>query len=133
MKWSTLGITLAMATAGSVGWSVPARAQAAGMVCGGMGSTLRGNDTNCTTTGTTCGTDVCSWATNPHRCVAAGTDPGWCGGGTMVQAMADLTCKCHALGATCDMATNHCTFTTSPDGGGARDSGAVDSGSAGDT
>lgn len=124
MKWSTLGITLAMATAGSVVWSAPLWAQA---TCT--------NDTQCTTNGTTCGTYVCSWATATHHCVAASTgDPGWCGGGTATQAAADMTCKCRATGATCNTATHFCTFTMPTDaGGGGGDSGAGDSGSAGDT
>jgi hypothetical protein len=64
-------------------------------------------DTDCTANGTACGTDVCSWATNPRQCVPANSDPGQCGG--------DAECKCAAEGATCTMI--YCSFTSPPDSG----------------
>jgi hypothetical protein len=116
MRWNVISFALVVGVAGLVAWSAPASAQATCM-----------HDTNCTTSGTTCGTDVCSWLTDGgHMCVAASTgDPGWCNGAS--QAAANNTCKCKGQGATCDMATHHCTFTVPRTDGGT--DAATDSGS----
>jgi hypothetical protein len=87
-----LAAPLAVAT---LGWSGEARAEC--MV-----------DTDCTTHGGACGTDVCSWLVVPFACEAATADPGWC--------FKDTDCKCQDAGATCNTGNNHCTATL-PDGG----------------
>jgi hypothetical protein len=48
---------------------------------------------------------VCSAAATPHLCVLASThDPGTCA--------ADADCWCMSMGATCNVAMHHCSFTT---------------------
>jgi hypothetical protein len=75
------------------------------------------NDIDCTAGGTACGTDICNY-TQGETCTAAGQGQvgmeGWCS--------ADTDCKCHNLGATCQI--TYCTFTTPPDAGVAGASGA---------
>jgi hypothetical protein len=75
------------------------------------------NDIDCVAT-PQCGGDICDWVGTPGqmKCKAAGSYPvgmdGWC--------MADTDCKCHSLGATCDLGTLRCTFTRpcgAPDAG----------------
>jgi collagen type I alpha len=76
------------------------------------------NDNDCTTGGTACGSQVCSYATGTPTCVAAGQAvmgmDGWC--------TVTSNCKCAAQGATCS--GTYCTFTTS-DAGSAASSGAT--------
>lgn len=71
------------------------------------------NDNDCLEHGGGCGTDVCSWD-NPsvHVCVPAdaGVESSWCGDPNLPQTFADMTCKCHDQGATCDTVSNHCSF-----------------------
>ncbi|HVZ74837.1 MAG TPA: hypothetical protein VHJ20_20790 [Polyangia bacterium] len=73
------------------------RANAAGCV----------NDVDCSNAA--CGGDVCSYATSPPSCVAAGTGSkgadGWC--------TTDDDCKCKSLGAKCKGV--YCSFTLMKD------------------
>jgi streptogramin lyase len=77
---------------------------------GNLGTPLGGNvmctkDTDCIGSGKACGGDVCSAKSTPHVCVLANTgDPGSCN--------ADADCWCAGEGATCDMTSHKCSFTT---------------------
>jgi hypothetical protein len=77
------------------------------------------NDIDCSEGGSTCGTEVCDYNTNPPACAPAGQQSagmdGWC--------TVTSDCKCQSLGATC--AGTFCTFTTPPDGGAATASDAA--------
>jgi MYXO-CTERM domain-containing protein len=85
------------------------------------------NDIDCTAGGMACGSEICSWPSG-KICVAATGAPAadsWCGGNYgsgETQAQANAQCKCHALGATCNLATYHCSFFEPPDAGSGRGS-----------
>ncbi len=110
MKFNSLAFSVVAIGLSVFGWT--RSAHAAAMACL--------NDIDCTTGGTACGSDVCTYtATGSPSCTSAGTAAqgmdGWCS--------ADTDCKCHGLGATCNM--TYCTFTIPPDAGSAASSGAA--------
>lgn len=127
MKWGAIAL-VAGAAAWPL-WSAPAQAQA---TCT--------RDISCSTGGVGCGTMVCNRAQGAAMgvCVPAGTAPGYCAATANNQMLADATCKCQALGATCQLKVgsasyHHCTFTTPSQDGGVSDSGmTTDSGTSGD-
>jgi hypothetical protein len=86
------------------------------------------NDIDCTAN-SACGGEVCDWVVSPlMTCKAAGGQSlghdGWC--------MADTDCKCHALGATCNLSNFACTFTRPCEAdGGTCTGGGTDAGGGG--
>jgi hypothetical protein len=105
MKLSAFVAAGLLAAAVAASWTQTARAAACV------------NDIDCTANGTACGTDVCSWASTIHTCVAATSgDKGWC--------TVDTDCKCHDAGATC--IGTFCSFVTT-DAGAAAESDAAES------
>jgi len=108
MKFNGLAFSVVAIGLSVLGWTRSAHAAACT------------NDTDCP--GTTCGSEICTWTTTPHSCVAAGQGTpggeGWCTDSS--------DCKCGVQGATCNL--TYCTFTTPPDAGSASSGASATSG-----